>query len=305
MKRTFWNAGGTVLLALLYIASGRAQMTQPQAPASASTPQAPAQAPPPSNGPSGQLPSGQAPSSGQPAAQVSQPVNKQEETDYKAFFDAQGTPAQQIKLGEAFVQKYPSSRYLSSVYSRLALDYLGSGDSSEGAKIVPTAQKAVDLDPDNVDALSLIVWATGRTVNPSDPGALDTFAKIENYGHHAIALLATLVKPAELDDARFAAAKNDDLSMCHSGLGIIDFKLGQDNDSVAELTQAVQLADSADPVDYFVLGHADENVGHFADAVSAFTKCSDTGPMVDRCKAGLADANAKALTAPPPAQPKP
>lgn len=306
MKRKILNTSGAVLAALLLIAgAAQAQMNQSPAPSSSTPPsQSPSQGSAPSGqvpgqAPSGQLPSGQMPTAGQPAGQAAQPVNKEEEAAYKAFYDAHAPdPTAQIKLGEDFVQKYPSSRYLSSVYSALALDYLSSGDT---AKMMDVAQKAINLDPDNVDALSLVVWATARTINPTAPGSADQFVKIENYARHAISLVSTMVKPPELDDARFTAAKNDDLSMCHSGLGVMAFKRGKYEEAVAELTQAVQLASTPDPVDFFVLGHAQEGTGHYDDAVNSFIKCSDEGPLQDRCKAGLADAKQKALTAPAPA----
>ena len=292
MKRILLNAGGTILFVLLVIAAGRAQMSQ-TTPASST----PAQSTTPA--PSGQLPSGQGPAAGQPAAQAAPPVDKQEEADYKAFFDARGPdPTKQIPLGEDFVKKYPASRYLSTVYSSLAIDYLASGDSD---KMLAAAQDSINLDPDNVDALALEVWAMARKVGPQDPGAADEFVKLENYGHHAITLISTMTKPPAMDDTQFTAAKNDKLSMCHSGLGLIDFKLGKADEAVAELSQAVQLANSPDPVDYFILGHAYDAVSRFDDAVNAFMKCADAGPMQARCQAGLDDAKKKALLAPAPA----
>jgi tetratricopeptide (TPR) repeat protein len=111
-------------------------------------------------------------------------------------------------------------------------------------------------------------------------------------------------KPAGLDDAAFTAAKNDNLSMCHSGLGLIDLKLGRAQDAVDELKQSVALSASPDPVDLFVLGHAYEAVGQFDDAVDAFSRCAAEGPMQDRCKAGIDDAKQQKLTAPAAAPPK-
>jgi tetratricopeptide (TPR) repeat protein len=293
MNRIVRNSCGTFLLALMCLGTGRAQMTQNQAPSPTPPPAGPTE------GPSGQLPSGQLPGASAPATQAAPPpVDPAEEAAYKAIYDLHGTnPPQQIQLSEDFVKKYPTSRYLAGVYSTLALDYLTTGASD---KIIPTAQKAIDIDPDNVDALSLVVWASARTVRPSDPGAADQFVKLENYAHHAITLLNAMAPPTGPDAAQFAVAKNDNLSMCHSGLGVIDFKTQKYAESVAELTQAVQLASSPDDVDYFMLGHADEATGHFEDAMAAFSKCTEEGPMQDRCKAGLDDAKQRALLAPAP-----
>jgi len=303
MKRTLLKTGGIALFVLLLVATGKAQMSQTPAP---STPPASPTQGPSGQLPSGQLPSGQLPGAGQPGAQAAPAVNKDEEAAYKAFYEALGPDStKQIQLGEDFVTKYPDSRYLSIVYSRLALDYMQANDSD---KMIAAAQKAVDLNPDNPDALSLIVWAMARKTNPSTPGASDEYLKLENYGHHAITLISTMSKPEGMDDAQFTAAKNDKLSMCYSGLGLIDFKRQKFDDSVAELTQAVQLANSPDPVDYFLLGHADEAVSHYQDAIAAYTKCVSEGPVQERCKIGLDDAKQKALTAPaqaPTAAPAP
>jgi Tetratricopeptide repeat len=290
--------GGTVLLALLFIATGRAQMNQTPAP---STPPAQSPSQPP---PSGQLPgAGQLPSTGQaPGTSAPAPVDKAEEDAYKAFLAAHGPgdPTPEITLGEAFTAKYPSSRYLPSVYAALAIAYLGRGESGDSDKMMAAAQKAIDLDPDNVDALSLLVWAKARTVNPGTPGAAETFVTLENYAHHAIQLVSTMAKPANLTDEQFSAAKNDNLSMCHSGLGLIEYKTGKYAESVSDLTQSIQLANTPDPVDYFILGHAYEMVQRYDDAVGAFMKCSTDGPMQARCQAGLDDAKKKALLAPEP-----
>jgi tetratricopeptide (TPR) repeat protein len=291
MKRIFVRAGGTIFLAMLVVAAGRAQMNSNPA-------QAPSQSPA-GQSQSGQAPSGQMPPAGQaPATSAPGPEDPAESAAYKAFLAAHAPdPTAQIKLGEDFAKKYPSSRHLTSVYSALALDYLSQGDSD---KMVAVAQKAIAIDPDNVDALSLTVWGMSRTVDPGDPNAASEFAMLENYGHHAIVLIATMPKPAGLDDAAFTAAKNDNLSMCHSGLGLIDLKLGKNDEAVIEMTQALALAATPDPVDYYLLGTAYETVGRYDDAVDTFTKCAAAGSMQDRCKAGIEDAKKQKLLAPVP-----
>jgi tetratricopeptide (TPR) repeat protein len=239
------------------------------------------------------------PGSGQPAAAPQ--ANPQEEAAYKAFFDARSSdPQKQILLGEDFVKKYPASKYLGVVYAALAADYLTTGDED---KMFSSAQKAIDTDPDNVDALALMTWAGARRVNASAPDAAEKFAKLENYGHHAITLIAAMTKPAAMDDATFNAARNDKLAMCHSGLGLMDYVRQRYPDAVTELTQAVQLSNTPDEVDYFILGRADENTSHFDDAIAAFGKCVDVGGrLAPNCKAGIDDAKKRALTS---AEPQP
>jgi hypothetical protein len=84
--------------------------------------------------------------------------------------------------------------------------------------------------------------------------------------------------------------------MAHSGLGLVDFNRQKYSDARAELRQAVQLAATPDPVDEYVLGIADVQTSHFADAVTAFGKCADSGPLSQQCKARGEDAKKKAAT---------
>ena len=77
-------------------------------------------------------------------------------------------------------------------------------------------------------------------------------------------------KPAEMDDAAFSKAKNDKLAMCHDGLGVAAVKTGKFDEAIAELTQSMQLSSTPDPVDYYLLGVADEQASHFTDAIAAF-----------------------------------
>ena len=105
--------------------------------------------------------------------------------------------------------------------------------------------------------------------------------KAEDYAHHAIELIPTLAKPDTVDDATFEKAKNDKLALAHSGLGLIDIDHSKFEDARTELTQAVQLASSPDPVDYYLLGNADAQASYMNGAIAAYEKCAATGPLVN------------------------
>ena len=53
------------------------------------------------------------------------------------------------------------------------------------------------------------------------------------------------------------------------------------DDARTELTQAVQLASSPDPVDYYLLGNADAQASYMNGAIAAYDKCAATGPLTD------------------------
>ena len=155
--------------------------------------------------------------------------------------------------------------------------------------------KAIELNPDNVDVLSLLAMSIPRRVRSTTPDAAQQMQKAEQYAHHTIELIPNLPKPPEVDDATFQKAKNDKLSMAHSGLGLIYINHQKYDDARTELMQAVQLTANPDPVDYYLLGNADVRTSYLNGAIAAYEKCAATGPLATQCRA-RADSTKKDLT---------
>ena len=281
MKAKFLKSS-VALLALVGAVSVRAGVSKAQYGGGQAVPAQPAQ--PPKGTP-------EAPAAGtaKPA-----PVNKAEEEAYKALYAARtGSPATQIRLAEDFVAKYPQSHYLMGVYSQLTTAYYAEGQED---KMFVAGTKAIELNPDNVDVLALLAMAMPRRVKATTPDAQQQFQKAETYARHAIELIPNLTKPDTVDDATFEKAKNDKLSMAHSGLGLIDIQHQKFEDARTELTQAVQLSSTPDPVDYYLLGNADVQASFYNDAVAAYEKCSASGPLVSQCKSRAESAKKDATT---------
>ena len=231
---------------------------------------------------------------GKDKGEKNQKIDKKEEAAYKAFYAARtGDPNAQIQLGEDFITKFPQSHYLNGVYATLTTAYYVSGNTD---KMFDDGAKALALDPDNVDVLSLLAMAIPRRVKPTTPDGTQQLQNAEKYAHHAIELIPNMTKPAEIDDAGFEKAKNDKLSLCHSGLGLIYLNHSKFDDARTELTQAVTLASNPDVVDYYLLGNADAGASYYHDAVTAYNKCADSGPLAAVCKQRAATAQHDAET---------
>jgi len=226
---------------------------------------------------------------------VPAPVNVEEEAAYKAY-DGAGPAdlAAKAKLGEDFLQKYPESRYRPLVFSTLTMTYYNAGQIQ---KMVETGAKDVELTPTDVNILALMGQIMPRVLSkdPAEAGKQLTLA--EGYAKRAIEITPTIPKPPALTDEAFAAAKNVVLAMAHSGLGLINIKRQKFGEAISELDLAVKLDSQPDPVNYFLLGLANENAAHFDDAAAAFTKCAAIpGQLQATCKAGIAEAKKKAET---------
>lgn len=218
-------------------------------------------------------------------------ASKDELKAYKEVYDTRGAdPAHLIEVGESFLAKYPMSIYAGAVYSELASAYL---NTNQPDKMVTAGTKAVEINPDNVDVLPLLAWAIPRRITAQTPDAAQQLTKAQDYAKHGIQLLTTMPKPEEMDDAAFTKAKNEKLAMCHDGIGVAEVKSGKYDDAIAELNQSVELSATPDPVDFYLLGVANQLTSHFTDSMAAFTKCSTAGPLQAQCKSGLDEVKKK------------
>ena len=217
------------------------------------------------------------------------PVNAEEDAAYKAFESAPMADLnKKIQIGEDFLQKYPQSRYRPLLYPVLAQAYVHSNNVQ---KMQEVGEKDLELNPNDVQTLALMGQTIPRAMNSSTPNPQQQLDKAEKYAKSAIEITPTLPKPETLSDEQFAAAKNITLAMAHSGLGLVFFRRGKFAEAIPEFEQAVKVDPhpEEDPVNFYVLGIANEKTSHFEDAVTAFNKCASVpGSLQASCK-GLAD----------------
>jgi tetratricopeptide (TPR) repeat protein len=226
------------------------------------------------------------------------PVSREEEDAYKALVALKpANTAVVITQGEAFLGKYPASRYRPGVYTRLVAAYLS---TNQVEKMLDRGEKAIAEDPDNVDVLALMSTIIPRKVDPKGLDADQNLAKAEKYARHALELAAASQKPEGVADEAFTRAKNERLGMAHSGLGLVYYMKGRTADSVAEFAMATKLDPMPDPLDYFLLGEGAARLKKYSDAVAAFDRCAETQwAWQDRCKKFSDDVKKMAAAAPP------
>lgn len=215
------------------------------------------------------------------------PVSAEEDAAYKAFTD-ELDGKKRIQLGEAFVAKYPQSRYRPPVYSNLTIAYLQDGNV---AKMEETGEKEIALNPNDGQTLAILGQTIPRSWNPSAPDATQKLDKAEQYSKRALEVVPTMPKPETITDEQFTRAKNQTLAMAHSGLGLVYVRRGKFAEAISDLEQAVKIDPQPDPVNYYLLGVSNQKASHFEDAVAAFNKCAQMpGSMAATCKNGAEEA---------------
>lgn len=289
---------GTILAALLPAVAGLPVVAQQGQQGQQPPPKPPVQP--------GQTPPPAPPATPLPGVPETPPMNKEEEDAYKAFLEVKREEWQhQLQLGEEFLTKFPESRYRESVYSKLAGLYLNAGQEE---KMFTAGEKALELNPDNVDVLALMGWAVPRRTQPGSLDADQRLTKSDTYSKRAIELLTNMVKPANFTDEDFTKAKNEKLSMCHSGLGVVHYYRRRYPEMVTAMEQATKLSANADPTDFYLLGLGYQETKRFEEAVAAYGRCAETpGGLQANCKQGREQAKmqAQAAAAQQPAPPKP
>ena len=217
-----------------------------------------------------------------------------EDTDYKAFYNLKADDADnQIKLGEAFVAKYPTSKYDEAVYARMTQAYFAKQDY---AKMYESGDKALALNPDDVSVLVRLGWVTPHNSDPNDMDAERKLQKAEEELKHALDVMNTMPKPANMTDDAFTKAKADAADQAHSGLGLVYFREGKYDDSVSEFQKSTSDPNAGatkDPTDYYVMGVDLQKLKKNSDAADAFNKCAAiAGPLQARCKQSADQAKA-------------
>jgi tetratricopeptide (TPR) repeat protein len=284
-----------VILALAQVS--RAQQTQPGQPPDPQ-PAKPSLAPPSTTPPTTTITPvapGATIASGAPAETPK--VDPAEEAAYKSFSDIKTEDTdKRIQAGEQFVQKYPTSRYGLAIYTSLTDAYYS---KQEIDKMFAAADKALALDPDDVSVLVMVGWVIPHSHDPNDLEADRKLDKAEAYEKHALEVLASMPKPANLTDDQFAKVKIQAQSQAHSALGLVYYRRQDLSKSIAEFQLGTSTAPAPDPVDYFVMGIELQKLAHYSEAADSFHKCNVPGsPMMDRCKAGEEQARKTAASSP-------
>jgi len=225
------------------------------------------------------------------------PVNAEEDAAAKAFQAMPNTDLpKKIAAGEDFLKKYPDSRYRSVIYSALVFDYIQTNNSDKAFEI---GDKEVALKPDDVQTMAVLSQTLTRAMGANTPEPEKRLAKAETYAKRAIEITPTLPKPEGMPDQNFVAAKNETLTMAHSGLGLVYLRRGKFNDAIPELEQSLKIDPNPapDPVNLYLLGMANVKASHFDDAAIAFNKCAAiAGSLQNTCKNGADEAKKQGST---------
>ena len=219
-------------------------------------------------------------SAAKPVAPVAGP-GLQEENSFNTIVGTADAD-QQIRLSQNFLHNYPASHLAEPVDNILVVAYYSKKDWNN---LYALAESALAKYPDDVDILVLNGWVISHFYNPNDADAAAKFDQAEKYLKYAIQIIPGLHKPAWIADQTFPAYKKSEISLAHSGLGMIYFYRREYGLSVLELEQSTQGTTSHGPTDLWALGIGLHELKRYPESADAFNKCAQSpGNLQETCK---------------------
>jgi tetratricopeptide (TPR) repeat protein len=179
--------------------------------------------------------------------QAAQAKNWKSRDEYDAF-NAMATekdPNKRISLAEAFLQKYSNSDFKDGAYVVEMQTYQ---QLNQADKAVEAGHKALEANPENLDALRFLSFVFPFVYKADDPEAPARLSRAESDAKHGLEALQKLQKPAGVSDEQFNQAVKGLRAVFNGSVG---FAALQRNDYAAAIT-SYKAASEDNPSDWYV-----------------------------------------------------
>jgi tetratricopeptide (TPR) repeat protein len=134
--------------------------------------------------------------------QAAQAKNWKSRPEYDAFnaMVTEKDPNKKIALAEAFLQKFSNSDFKDGAYIVEMQTYQ---QLNQGDKAVEAGHKALEANPDNLDALRFLSFVFPFVYKADDPEATAKLSRAESDAKHGLEVLQKVQKPAGVSDEQF------------------------------------------------------------------------------------------------------
>lgn len=194
---------------------------------------------------------------------------------YKTLEQA-SDPDTKIRMAMDFAQTFPKSELLSYVFTQAAAAFEQKSDFPNAVK---TAQKSLELDPDNT--YSLLIAATALSepslVRAAGDNSGNVLREAQDDAQRVLGLLPKLPARPDETPAQIEARKTGVESSAHAVLGSVAMQQDKDADAIAEFQKAISLSRAPKASLYFRLGEVYANAGKKPEAIDAFSKAAELG----------------------------
>src|SRR5271166_2149407 len=193
----------------------------------------------------------------QSAAQAAAPSSQKQVKDpaeYNAYVNAvqQSNPAQKAAAIEAFLQTYPNSVMKEDALVSLMSAYQQAGDAQ---KMVDTANRVLQVNPNNVRALALLTYYYRASTTAQN--LQQNLGLVQKYAQQGEQALRNLTKPEGMSDADFTKFHNEVSAIFEGGLGFVALQKKDNATAAKDFREAVSEESQPNIADVYPLAQAD------------------------------------------------
>ncbi len=179
-------------------------------------------------------------------------------------------PNKKIQLLDSYNEKYPGSKFKLQIQLMYTLTYQQLKDAD---KMYESAQKVLEMDPNNVQGLFFITSLT-TTMGKTDAQFLSNG---EQAAKKLISVLNGMEKPESMDQAAWTKQKNVMITLAHRALGMIAMNRKNNAEAEKQFREVLNLEPQNGQISYWlgsvILGQRDpskqpEAFWHFARAAN-------------------------------------
>jgi tetratricopeptide (TPR) repeat protein len=197
-------------------------------------------------------------SAAQGATQTAPSSQKQikDPAEYNSYVNAiqQSNPAQKASAIEAFLQTYPTSVMKEDAMEQLMAAYQQAGDAQ---KTIDTANRILQVDPNNVRALVLLAYSSRAAASQGGPQMQQNLDKAKEYGQKGLAAVQSMKKPDGMSDADFTKFHNETSAIFDGAVGFAALQAKDFATAQKDLREAVSEESQPSIADVYPLATAD------------------------------------------------
>jgi tetratricopeptide (TPR) repeat protein len=174
--------------------------------------------------------------------------------EYNSYVNAiqQSNPAQKAQGLEAFLQTYPNSVMKEDGLEQLMAAYQQAGD---GQKTIDTANRILQVNPNNVRALAVLVYSYRTTATAQN--LAQNLDMVQKYAQQGEQSLHNLAKPEGMSDADFTKFHNELSAIFEGGLGFVALQKKDNATASKDFREAVTEESQPNIMDIYPLAQAD------------------------------------------------
>ncbi len=152
----------------------------------------------------------------------------------------------QLSLAQAFIQKFPTSDFISGAYTVEMTVYAKENKTDDA---VGAARKVLGADPNNLDALAFVSYVFPFTYKDTDPDKDAKLSKADSDAHHGLDVLSKLQKPANVSQQDYTTYVTAKRALFNSTIGFVALQ----KKDYANAINSLKAAATDNPTDYYTV----------------------------------------------------